>query len=162
MTSSPKSSTIYYAKKIIDDDYELYPGLVNSEQLIAEMKKSEVGRQALDFIEHNNVVVKMDYEKPYHYNRGKQEDNYITLYMANIGGSPLVAAQTAVHEVCHLKYRIGECQWAEAVCMCHEKMHKENRTWLTFPEKRKIVRLAKQAYSELNWKKGGVINGKRI
>ncbi len=161
LTSGSDGGKINYARKILDEDHELYPGLVNVEQLTNELQKTEIGRHALDYINKSNVVVKLQYEKPYHYNRGQQYKDEITLFMTNID-NPLVAAQTVAHEVCHHEYKIGQCQWAEAVCFCHEKMLKENRTWLTFGEKRKMVELAKKAYPELNWKKGGIINGKAI
>ena len=161
LTSGSDGGKINYARKILDEDHELYPGLVNAEQLTNELQKTEIGRHALDYINKSNVVVKLQYERPYHYNRGQQYKDEITLFMTNID-NPLVAAQTVAHEVCHHEYKIGQCQWAEAVCFCHEKMLKENRTWLTFGEKRKMVELAKKAYPELNWKKGGIINGKAI
>lgn len=64
--------------------------------------------------------------------------------------------------IAHKKYNIGECQWAEAVFMAKEKMHKEGRNYLTNEEKRYIVNLAKSAYPEYNWKKGGYKGGKRF
>ena len=45
--------------------------------------------------------------------------------------------------------------------MAKEKMHKENREYLTVAEKRRLIKLAKDNYPEFNWRKGGYENGKR-
>ena len=76
--------------------------------------------------------------------------------------SPRVAAQTVIHEVTHQRFDIGKCQWAEAVCMAKEKMHITGRNTLTVEEKRYIIKLAKEAYPEYNWKKGGYKGGEHI
>lgn len=161
LTGGKNGDRINSARGFLDDDHELFPGSVNAEQLINELQKTEIGRHALEYIKSHNIVVKMEYEKPYHFDRGQQDGNIITLFMANIGGNPLVAAQTVAHEVCHHEYGIGGDQWAEAVCFCHEKMLKENRTWLTFSEKRKMIQLAKSAYPELKWKEDKNGNAKK-
>ena len=43
-----------------------------------------------------------------------------------------------------------------------EKMHITNRNYLTAEEKRYIIKLVKEAYPELNWKKGGYKDGKKF
>ena len=137
-------------------------GYVSPERLIEELNKSEIGRQALEYLSNSNVRAFLDYTPQFHNYRGQQQGDIIQIFMSNIGNNPLLAAQTVAHEVCHHKYDIGKCQWAEAVCMCHEKMVKENRTTLTFAEIRKIVKLARDNYPELNWKKGGYRNGRKF
>ena len=67
----------------------------------------------------------------------------------------MVAQQTFIHEVTHLRFGIGGCQHAEAICFSYEKMHKENRDYLTKAEWGKMVELAKMAYPEYDWEEGG-------
>ena len=126
-----------------------------------ELNKSDIGKETLKYIKDTEIRPILNYEPQYHTNRGMQFGNRIEIYMNNIQ-SPLVAAQTVIHEITHHKYGIGKCQWAEAVCMAKEKMHKENRKYLTISEKRYIVRLARKYYGEYNWKKGGIKYGKPI
>ena len=86
--------------------------------------------------------------------RGGSDKGYIRLYLRNID-SIIVAEQTIIHEATHLRFNIGECQHAEAICFAFEKMHKENRTYLTPEEWDKMVALAKSAYPDYNWEEGG-------
>lgn len=162
MTESINNDIINYAKgNAFSTDKSSAGYTITPEILESELSKSEVGRETLDYIKSGRVNVTLVYEAQYHTNRGEQQGNSIRIFMSNIGGNSLIAAQTVAHEVCHHKYGIGRSQWAEAVCMCKEKMLKENRTWLTFAEKRKIVSLAKQFYPEFHWRKGGYVNGRK-
>lgn len=79
--------------------------------------------------------------------------------MSNIS-NVRVAAQTVIHEATHHKYGIGHSQRTEAVCMAKEKMHIVNRMKLTEEELRYIVKLARTAYPEYEWKKGGYVHRK--
>ena len=134
---------------------------VTQENIIENLQSSSTGLKALQYLEENNIVPKLIYDKQIHTNRGEQQGNVIKIYMSNIYNSPLIAGQTVIHEVCHHQYGIGQSQWAEAVCMAKEKMHKENREYLTVAEKRRLIKLAKDNYPEFNWRKGGYENGKR-
>lgn len=126
-----------------------------------EMEKSAVGKDAVDYLNSKGITPLFVYDPQNHSNRAEQQGDAIRIFMDNIG-SPLVAAQTLVHEVCHHQYGIGQSQWAETVCFAKEKMHKENRTYLTIAEKRKLVKLAKDYYGEFQWRKGGQIGGKWV
>lgn len=66
-----------------------------------------------------------------------------------------VAEQTVIHEATHLRFNIGKCQHAEAICFSFEKMHIENRNYITEKEWEHMVKLAKEAYPDYNWEKGG-------
>lgn len=153
---------INYAKAtdIFDFSSNISNVNISPQQLIEELNKSQVGREAIEYLEKSGIKPQIIYTKQFHTNRGEQQGDVIKIYMSNIQ-SPRVAAQTIAHEVCHHQYGIGNSQWAEAVCMSKEKMLKENRTWLTIAEKRAIVKLVKDNYPEHNWKKGGYINGIR-
>ena len=45
--------------------------------------------------------------------------------------------------------------------MAKEKMHLTGKNELTISEKRYIIKLAKGAYPEFKWKKGGLKNGRK-
>lgn len=159
----PKSDSPNLAKQFEPFNVDIVPSTTNitPEALEEELNKSEVGKEVLQYIEDAEIRPKLIYEPQQHDNRGQQWGNSIEIYVDNIR-SPLVAAQTVIHEITHHKYGIGKCQWAEAVCMAKEKMHKENRTYLTIAEKRYIVGLAKKFYGEYNWKKGGTRYGRPL
>ena len=72
-----------------------------------------------------------------------------------------VAGQTVVHEVTHHKYDIGGSQQAETICYAFEKMHKENRKYLTQDEWDTLVKLAESEYWDLP-AVGGVDNLERF
>ena len=154
---------VNYAKEIDYFNVDVVPSNaeITQEIIVEELNKSEIGKETLKYLEDTEIRPVLNYEKQFHTNRGRQIGNYIEIFIDNIK-SPLVAAQTVVHEITHHKFGISGCQWAEAVCMAREKMHKENRMYLTIAEKRYIVKLAKDNYSEFNWKKGGKLYGKPL
>ena len=126
------------------------------------MIKSPIGRETLKQIEEPNVVIQILQGIKHHEGiRGEQQGDNITIYLDNIANKR-VAAQTVIHEMTHYYYDIGNCQWAEAVCFAKEKMHIEGRNELTYAELRYVVRLAKDNYTDFNWKKGGYRNGKEF
>lgn len=157
-----ESSIINYAKAT--DVFELFNNSENSnfelQNVVDLMEKSSVGRDALAKLSEKGVKPIFDYSEVRHTNRGMQQGKSIRLYARNIANER-VAAQTVIHETTHLYYGIGQNQWAEAVCFAKEKMFITGRP-LTVAEKRYIVKLAKDNYSEFKWKKGGYINGKRL
>lgn len=144
---------------LIDDTP--YSRNITPQEIHDELNKTEVGKEALQYIKENEIYPELVYEPQIHTNRGQQWGNSIEIFVSNIK-SPLVAAQTVIHEITHHKYGISSCQWAEAVCMAKEKMHKENRTYLTISEKRYIIKLAKDNYPDKNWKKGGTRYGRPL
>lgn len=145
---------------LVGDDLPKNPS-ITPEAVLTHLGTSDIGKETLAYLESVGVKPKLIYSKQSHSNRGEQRGNVIEIFMANIQNDR-VAAQTIIHEVTHLKYGIGGCQWAEAVCMAHEKMHKEGRNYLTPNEKRYILELARDAYPEYKWKKGGYKNGKKL
>lgn len=127
-----------------------------------EMNVSSIGREVLEHIEKSDVTIQiLQGVKSPEGERGSQEGKDIKIYFDKIS-STRVAAQTVIHEMTHFYYDIGNCQWAEAVCFAKEKMHIEGRNKLTFSELRYIVKLAKDNYPELEWKKGGIIYGEPV
>lgn len=148
---APKASEIFNFSESI--------GEVSPQAIVDALENSDIGQKTLKMLIEKGVKPILDYsEKTFSY-RGEQQGKTIKIYMKNIPNVK-VAAQTVIHETTHLYYDIGQCQWAEAVCFAREKMFLTGRS-LTIQEKRYIVKLAKQAYPEFNWKKGGYGYGKR-
>lgn len=157
-----KKTTINYAKKVdefIYDKDDVY-GKITPEAVLEELKTTTIGRETLDYIHESGIKPKFEYEKQMHFNRGQQMGDLITIFVSN-NDSVKITAQTIIHEITHHKYNIGECLWAEAVCFAKEKMHSDNKTHLTWAEKRSIVKLVKENYN-LAWKRGGYKNGKYL
>ena len=118
------------------------------------MQTSKVGKDAIRYILESNVRINITGVPNIKPERGKQVGDDITIYSQNIA-SLRVAGQSVIHEVTHHKFGIGHCQHAEAICFAFEKMHKENRDFLYPDEWDNMISLAKQAYPELEWERGG-------
>ena len=157
-TSKGAVSDKNYAKSIVDlvtsvknrSGQEKF----NVDRILEGVRQSEVGRESIEYIEQNETAVFFDNMAYSEGVRGGSGNNYIRLYLRQID-SEIVAEQTFVHEAAHLRFNIGDCQHAEAICYAYEKMHKENRTVLYEDEWKKLVLLAKEQYWYYNWEKGG-------
>lgn len=124
------------------------------EKVMQDLGTSEVGKETLNFIEDPRYTVTFVYGSPGTSNRGESVGNMAWIYMQNCPNAQ-IAAQTVVHEATHMRYGVGKCQWAEAVCFAKEYMHKHNVTSLTITEKRAIIKKVKEAYKNYSWRKGG-------
>ena len=122
--------------------------------IINGINATEVGRESIRFVEDNNIRVYYDNISYGSGNRGSSNLGDIRIYLRN-NGNELVAQQTFVHEATHIRYGIGGCQHAEAICFAHEKMHRENRSFLYDDEWDYCVNLAKKAYPDYEWDFGG-------
>ncbi|MCM1463574.1 MAG: minor capsid protein, partial [Bacteroides sp.] len=132
---------------------------ITPQEVLYSLEQSEIGKTALSHLKEMNIKPIMVYSKQRYTNRGEQRGNTIKIFMDNIPNVK-VAAQTIIHETTHLYYDIGQSQWAEAVCMAAEKIFLTGKP-LTIAEKRYIVKLAKAAYPEYNWIKGGYGHGRK-
>lgn len=61
-------------------------------------------------------------------------------------------AKTLVHEMAHFWYNIGGSQRAEAICFAMEKMHVEDRDFLTKSEWEDLAQKVKKAYHTYPWR----------
>jgi hypothetical protein len=165
VANSCESGIINYARVndvfLFDEDDIPPTATVKPEDILKNLETSDIGKDTIEYLEKEGITPCLIYEKQYHSNRGDQIGRVINIYMDNIKNDR-VAAQTIIHEVTHYRYGIGQCQWAEAVCMAKEKMHIVNRNKLTGDELRYIVKLARDNYPEYAWKKGGYKNGEKI
>lgn len=119
--------------------------------VIDNLNSSQIGRESLQYIEDFQYKVKM-MENTRTGNRGEQFTDRLEIYTNNIN-TTRVAAQTVVHEVSHKRYNIGGSQLDEAICMATEKMHKENRMYLTDKEWEQMKTLARDNYGYLPFKR---------
>ena len=124
------------------------------EDYIEELLLSQVGRDTIKAIEDGNATITISEEIPAARQRAEEYKGNVTLY-SKMMESRRIAGQTLIHEMAHIRFAIGNCQHAEAICFSMEKMHIENRDWLTLEEWEKMKSLAKEAYSELEWEDNG-------
>ena len=121
-------------------------------EVLSGVRKTKVGRDAIDYIENNDINIIL-FNASGGNDRGGSSTGEIKLYQKYIGTN-MVAEQTIIHESIHLRYEIGDCQHAEAICFSFEKMHKENRDFLYRDEWDNMVALAKNSYSSYPWEVG--------
>jgi len=161
LTSSGGSGTINYAKPIGMLNFSgVSSGSVTPEEIIEELNRTAIGKEILGVIENLPEPIKFVYGEYSTGLRGEENNGRITIYLNNCKNI-LWVARSVIHECTHYRYGIGQSQWAECVCIAQELKHARNRDYLTNDELRAVVRAVKQAYPEYNWRKGGIINGRR-
>lgn len=127
------------------------------EDILQELQKSPVGVETIKAISESPVKIIVSEEGYPGGIRGYQQGNLIKIYSGSIENI-LICGQTLVHEMAHYRFNIGGCQHAEAICFAMEKMHKEQRAYLTINEWNTMKRLAIDNYPEYNWERGGYGN----
>ncbi|MCD7740983.1 MAG: phage minor capsid protein [Ruminococcus sp.] len=159
---APNNNNKNFAKTLdLFDDYSA-PSKehITTEQIVENLKTSEIGKEYLKYIEELPERIKLDYISNEKGIYGENSGNSIVIYMKNNNSAERVA-MTIIHEVTHYRYGISNSQWAECVCISHELMHKYDRKVLTIAEKKRIIKAVKEAYDNINWRKGGFVNGRR-
>lgn len=131
-----------------------------NEALNEELAKSDIGREILKFIDNLPQPIKFTYGYYKEGYRGEQIGDQIYIYLNNCKNITWVA-RTVIHEVTHYQYGIGESQWSECVCIAQELKHARGRNKLTTQELRMIVGAVKSEYNDKQWRRGGIINGRR-
>lgn len=161
-SSGGGSGKVNYAKPIDMLNYSNIPEseTITAENIIDDLKKTDIGRETLRVLEMLPKPVKFTYGEYYTGVRGEERNGRITIYLNNCKNT-LWASRSVIHECTHYRYGIGQSQWAECVCVAQELKHARGRNKLTYGELRMIVRAVKDVYPEYNWRKGGIINGKR-
>ena len=151
----------------IFNDYEVPDGaFITSQSIIDNMQTTSIGKEILDYIESvDEVFIRLDHktvrvdanDKPIY---GEEVQGDIVVYLLMCENAER-AARTVIHECTHRRYGIGRSQRAECVCFAQELKHKYQRDYLTFDEKKRIIKAVQEGYPEYNWRKGGLINGER-
>lgn len=162
LTNSSKNGRINYAKPLDMFNYSDIPDteIITPKSIVAELEKSNIGKQILQVIETLPEPIRFTYDEFCLGIRGKEERGQITIYLNNCK-DVIWAARSVIHECTHYRYGIGQSQWAESVCVAQELKHARGRDKLTYEELKTIIRAVKMAYPEYNWRKGGIINGRR-
>lgn len=162
LDNSSRSGIINNAKTFnIFNDHDVPSNApITTQHIVDELTSTNIGRQTLKYIENLPEQIKLTYTAKGDNIRGEQIGDEITVFLRNCKNTKW-AARTVIHEVTHHKYGIGQSQWAECVCVAQELKHARNRDYLTTSELRTIISAVKEAYPEYNWRKGGVINGRK-
>ena len=162
LTFAGERDIINYAKPIEMLNYSAIPASekITPQGIVEELGKSNIGNEILQVIETLPEPIKFTYGEYSSRLRGEENAGSITIYLNNCKNI-VWAARSIIHECTHYRYGIGQSQWAECVCVAQEIKHARNRDVLTQDELRTIVKAVKTAYPELQWKRGGVINGRR-
>lgn len=133
---------------------------ITAEKIIEDLSRTKIGRDTLNTLNNLPVPIKFTYGEYTTGVRGEEKGGRIIIYLNNCKNT-LWASRSVIHECTHYKYGIGQSQWAECVCIAQELKHSRNRNNLTYSELRTIVTAVKDVYPEFNWRKGGIINGRR-
>ena len=149
--------------KAIDmfNDNDLKPDDVTTEQITQELSKSSIGKETLHLMSEFPERIKLTYGSDPNV-RGEEKNGVIHIYVNNCRNTQWVA-RTIIHECTHYKYGIGNSQWSECVCIAQELKHARGRDNLTISEKRTIIKAVKSDsdYGRFNWRRGGIIHGRR-
>lgn len=162
VAKSSKKSIINYAKASDFFSFGDIPSEVKitPELILEDLKTSKKGREILDYLENIPYIPKLDYDTYTGGLRGEEIGGQICVYIRECKDVK-TAVCSLIHEVAHYRYGIGQSQWAECVCVSQELLHRRNRDYLTTSELRTVIKAVKDVYPEFNWRKGGIINGRR-
>ena len=159
-----KSVEVDYAKSIgAFDFYDIDDSSpITAQGVIDELNKTNIGRETLKIIDELPENIKFTYGYYGQEIRGDHSGGQIRIFINNCPNT-LWVARTVIHECTHYRYGIGQSQWAEVVCIAQELKHARGRDYLTIADKRLIIKAVKSDsdYKKLNWRKGGIINGRR-
>lgn len=163
-----KAITTYNSQNIIRDQARFKDSVyivppvkgdaITHKSIYNNLKRSEVGKETIDYITSGKCHVEINYTDEYPMNvRGESFGYRIMIYAKNTK-TIKETAKTIIHEVTHSKYKIGKSQYAEAVCFARERLHEGS---LTISVLRDIIKTVKDLYPEYNWRKGGQNNWKK-
>ena len=156
------SSKAVWAKRNIvvnearsDEVFTIWPPMkgdaIKPQSIYKELQKSNVGKEAWEYILKANLDVEFTYTDEGPPNTlGECWGNHIVVY-ARATKTIKQTAKTLIHEVTHTKLKIGGDQWAEAVCIAQEVRH--DKDVLTYADKRDIIKKVKRLYPDYQWRK---------
>lgn len=129
------------------------------ENLVKGLKKSDVGKETLEYIISENIDVQINYNPEITRNglMGRCYGKHIDIFGLNTK-TKSETVKTIIHEITHIKYDIGGDQWAEAVCEMRALQHEKGI--LTIQDKRNIIKEIKANYPDMKWRQRK--NGKKI
>lgn len=124
---------------------------IKAQSIYKELRKSEVGKNALEYIIEHNTPVEVNYTDEVRPDvRGTTRGGSIFIFARNTKTIRLTT-QTIIHEVTHLMLDTPyPSQHEEAVCFSQEKKHLKSE--LTYSDLRDIIKEVKKSYSDLPWR----------
>ena len=158
---SDKNGIINYGKPIEMFNFSnVSSSNITPEKIIEELNKSAIGKEILEVIETLPEPIQFTYGEYSTGIRGEENSGNIKIYLNNCKNL-LWVGRSVIHECTHYRYKIGQSQWSECVCIAQELKHARNRAYLTNEELRTIIQAVKQTYPEFKWRNGGIENGRR-
>ena len=145
-------NNMMFRKKIPDDEGQFktynntrFPA-IKPRKIINELKKSEVGREALAYLEKHNVPVYLcsgvDSENWMCGFYDKFEDT-ITIYCDKLDGKKEIA-KTVIHEAMHR--RLGAKGTFEEEVKCYSQEHFHDHNELTDSDRQAIIKMVEALY----------------
>lgn len=121
------------------------------ENLVKGLKKSDVGKETLEYIISENIDVQVNYnpEITRYGLMGRCYGKHVDIFGLNTK-TKSETVKTIIHEITHVKYEIGGDQWAEAVCEIRALQHEKGI--LTIQDKRNIIKEIKKNYPDMKWR----------
>ena len=121
------------------------------------MNKSSIGKEILKYLEEHPIPINIYYNVDMPSNTLGFYDplsNEISIFASNTK-TVQRTSEIIIHEITHVRYDIGDCLWAEAVCRAQELKHRNKTNKLTSEELRNIIISVKEDYPEFKgiWRK---------
>lgn len=121
------------------------------ENLVKGLKKSDIGKETLEYIIDKNIDVQVNYN-PEITTEGLMGCSYgrhIDIFGLNVK-TKNEAVKTIIHEVSHIKYNVGGDQWAETFCEIKAMQHEKKE--LTISDIKDIIKNIKKNYPHYKWR----------
>jgi len=131
------------------------------EQVLDDLQTSNIGQEIAKALDTLPQAPIFDYGIAEDGVKAEEVKGTVKVYMQNCKDIK-TAACALIHEMTHYRYGIGQSQWSECVCVCQELKHRRQRDYLTFAEKCMVVKAVRAVYPEYNWRKGGLLHGRRV
>lgn len=130
--------------------------IIKPRNIMREMNRSEAGKEALNFINQNNIPVSLLYNvdvKPTLMGEYDPIGKHIFIYASNTQSAKETAI-TVIHEATHARLGGTNTRKNEVICRLEEIKHKNRDNSLTFKDiKNTIITVNRhEKYSKLSWK----------
>lgn len=150
-----------YERRLKDNEgvYETYNfdghDVIKPRNLQKNLRLSDVGKETLKYLKDNPVSVRLCYGADNPRNLEGEYDPFDDVVVIYADKTKTIehTAEVLIHEVAHRKYDLGGDQHAEAFCILQEVLHKKRENSLTADEIRSILKLTKELYPKLPWRK---------
>lgn len=121
------------------------------QNLINGLKKSDIGKETLEYIISENIDVQVNYNPEITIPGllGLSSGKHIDIYGLNVK-TKKEAVKTIIHETTHIKYNVGGDQWSEVFCETKALQHEKQE--LTIKDIKSIIKTVKENYPHLKWR----------